>query len=96
MRHRVFAIAGADQRSATPEQLGEILDEALKDKAVGVIAVDERLLKDAGHRPFRDMEATWKGVIVVVPPPEASCEVAEEYPQSLIRRAIGYHVRITQ
>ena len=90
-----FAVAGADQRTTTPEQLGEILAEALKDEAVGVIAVDERLLKDARPRPFRSMEAAWKGVFVVLPPPEAVCEVVEEYLQSLIRRAIGYHVRIT-
>ncbi len=91
-----FAVAGADQRAATPERLGEILAEALKDEAIGVIAVDERLLKDAGPRPFRGMETAWKGVFVVLPPPEAVCEIVEEYLQSLIRRAIGYHVRIAQ
>lgn len=91
-----FAVAGAEQRSATPEELGGILDEAVKDERVGVIAVDERLLKDTDPRLFRVREAKWSGVFVVVPPPEPSGKAAEEYLQSLISRAIGYHVRITR
>lgn len=89
-----FGLAAAQQRVCGPEDLAGALDEAMKDEGVGVIAVDERLLKGAGRQALGEREGGWPGVLVVLPPPEFAAYEAEEYIMELIRRTIGYHVRL--
>jgi vacuolar-type H+-ATPase subunit F/Vma7 len=89
-----FGLAAAQQRVCAPEDLHGALEAAMEDEAVGVIAVDERLLKAAGRQVLAEREARWPGVLVVLPPPEFAEYRAEEYITELIRRTIGYHVRL--
>jgi len=89
-----FALASAEQMAVAPGDFGRALDRAMGDERVGVIAVDERLLRDGGRRVLREREKGWPGVLVVLPPPEFVEYGAEEYLMDLIRRTIGYHVRL--
>lgn len=89
-----FALASAEQRSVGPEGLAQALDEAMAEGRFGVIAVDERLTREGGRRVMREREKDWPGVLVVLPPPEFVEYEPEEYLMDLVRRTIGYHVRL--
>jgi hypothetical protein len=43
---------------------------------------------------LREIEKGWHGVVVVLPSPVSTPAEVEDYASRLIRRAIGYHVRI--
>jgi V/A-type H+-transporting ATPase subunit F len=40
------------------------------------------------------MEKRWYGILLVLPAPERVGVEVEDYAMSLIKRAIGYHVRL--
>lgn len=93
---RGFLLAGATVVTAAPgEELGA-LRAALADPAVGVIAVEEELL---GHVPARLLaRARARGIPVLLPfaLPRRYGEEGRgrEYVAALIRRAIGYAIRL--
>lgn len=43
---------------------------------------------------LRDLEQTWNGAIVVVPAPGKAARPQDDYALRLIRRAIGYQIRL--
>jgi hypothetical protein len=43
---------------------------------------------------LREREQNWNGIMLVLPSPEILPAEAEDYASRLIRRAIGYHVRL--
>jgi vacuolar-type H+-ATPase subunit F/Vma7 len=88
-----FAIAGVAQRNGTRAQLPQLLHAACAAEDVGVIAVDERLIDPPIEEDIRELERNWRGVIVVVPPPGGAAG-RDDYARRLIRRAIGYQVRV--
>lgn len=88
-----FSLAGIVQHAIKSEEFEETLKMLVDDSDSGVIAIDERLLKDIDHIAFRKLEEKFKGVIVIVPSPEKPVEV-EDYLMRLIKRAIGYHMRL--
>lgn len=89
-----FALAGIDQYIAEPQELEEILGKAMSDPENGLIVIDERLTAGIDEERMREIEGAWHGVIVVLPSPLAGTGEIEDYAARLIRRAIGYHVRI--
>lgn len=89
-----FALAGVRQLSTPPEQLAGILADATTDPTTGLLAVDERLLDRATQQQLEDIERREPVAVVVLPAPAAATKLIEDYALRLIRRAIGYQVRV--
>jgi V/A-type H+-transporting ATPase subunit F len=91
-----FALAGVRQLAAAAEELPAVLRELASDPAIGVVIVDERLVSGIVQDLLRDMARRWSGLVIVLPAPErAGRGEAEDYVLQLIRRAIGYQVRLS-
>ncbi len=89
-----FAMAGVQQVICRAEQLEATLTTVLAEPETCLVIVDERLI---GHMPeerFHEMEKRWSGILMVLPAPEAGRPPGEDYALRLIRRAIGYQVRL--
>jgi vacuolar-type H+-ATPase subunit F/Vma7 len=89
-----FALTGVRQRTLLPEQLPADLKALLDDPRVGLVVVDERLAAGAMQATLREMERHWPGVVVMLPAPREGARVEEDYVLRLIRRALGYQVRL--
>ncbi len=89
-----FASAGFEQLMTGREQAEEKLLQTADEADVGVIIIDERLLEGVDGERLRKLHEQWPGVLLVLPTPAGALPVAEDYLQQLIRRALGYHVRI--
>lgn len=90
-----FALAGVKQLVRTPQALDATLVELMGDPATGVIIVDERLVAGPTQQRIEDIERRWPGLVVVLPAPGKPQRPEEDYVLRLIRRAIGYQVRLT-
>ena len=89
-----FALTGVQQVLPAPGQVQARVRALLDDPGVGVVVLDERLA--AGELPaqLREIERRWPGLVVVLPAPEVAARLEEDYVLRLIRRAIGYQVRL--
>ena len=88
-----FSLCGSVQMVAMPGEAEALVRSSLADPESGVVVVDERLLPEIGDERFRELERRWFGILVVLPAPESGGETAD-YALRLIRRAIGYQVRL--
>jgi len=88
-----FALAGVQQLVRRREELDATLLELIADPATGAVIVDERLVGPT--RRIEDIERRWPGLVVVLPTPGKPQRPEEDYVLRLIRRAIGYQVRLT-
>lgn len=88
-----FACCGAVQHAVAPGQVEVVLSQVLAEPENGVVILDERLVAEVGEERLRAIEQHWPGVLVVLPAPERGA-VEEDYAARLIRRAVGYHVRV--
>lgn len=93
---RGFQLAGARVVTAAPGEELAAIRELLGDPALGVLAVEEELLGRVPQRRLR--RARERGVPVLLPfaLPRRYGEAGRgrEYVAALIRRAIGYAVRL--
>jgi vacuolar-type H+-ATPase subunit F/Vma7 len=89
-----FSLSGVPQRIAEPADAEAALKETMAEPDVGLAIVDERLLKDLPDEELRELEKAWQGILLVLPSPEKPPAEVEDYAARLIRRAIGYHVRL--
>ena len=89
-----FSLAGGTQLLATPEEAESVIQQTMGDPECGTAIVDERLLTVMGEERFRELERKWSGVLIVLPSPERAEKGEEDYAERLIRRVIGYHVRV--
>ncbi len=89
-----FSLAGARQLTATSQQAEELLRATIADPLVAVVVIDERLVKTIDSKRFNELEVNWRGLLVTLPAPEWDSAGEEDYLQRLIRRALGYHVRL--
>lgn len=90
-----FSLAGVTQLMAAPDEAEAAVRQSMDDPDCGVVILDERLLAGIDEERFREMEERWFGVLVVLPAPEKGTKGAEDYAERLIRKVIGYHVRLT-
>ena len=90
-----FSISRATQYITTPDEAEALLLQILADPATGVVIIDERLLAKIEEERLRELERRWFGVLVVLPSPgKPGGPEEEDYALRMIRRAIGYHVRL--
>lgn len=89
-----FSLAGVTQYISTEKEAEDTLKKALAEPDAGVIVIDERLTKGIDEEEIQKMEKKWYGVLLILPAPEKPVIEMEDYALRLIRRAIGYHVRL--
>jgi vacuolar-type H+-ATPase subunit F/Vma7 len=90
-----FALAGVRQVTSVPAELEATLGELLRDPATGVVIVDERLVAGPAQQRLRELERRSAALVVVLPAPGEAARIEEDYVLRLIRRAIGYQVRLS-
>ena len=91
---RGFLLAGVSQHAVPAGEAEGKLRELMQDPDMGLIVIDERLLRSLDDERLRELERGWRGVVLSLPSPEKAVPEAEDYATRLIRRAIGYHVRL--
>ncbi len=89
-----FSLAGSMQLTIKPEQAEQMLRQTIADQDIGVVVIDERLVKTIAEKDFAELEQSWRGLLVTLPAPMHKVDAEEDYLQRLIRRALGYHVRL--
>ena len=89
-----FSLAGALQLTVKVSEAEAQLRKTLADSDVGVVVIDERLAKRIPEADFVALEHSFPGLLVTLPAPATDPDAAEDYLQRLIRRALGYHVRL--
>lgn len=90
---RGFACCGAIEHTVARGQVAATLTQALVEAENGVVILDERLIPEAGEEMVHTLEERWPGVLVVLPAPDQN-GASEDYALRLIRRAIGYQVKV--
>ena len=88
-----FSLAGTQQLTVAAERAEELLRQTIADADVGVVVIDERLVRSIDAKYFSELEKSWRGLLVTLPAPEL-LGGSDDYLQRLIRRALGYHVRL--
>lgn len=104
MRHMVFVIpedvrlgfnlAGLRELACSPAELAQTVRELMGEEQVSLIVVDERLLARSGAEDLHILGKNWRGILLVLPALAAEEVVHEDYAMQLIKKAIGYHVRL--
>jgi V/A-type H+-transporting ATPase subunit F len=90
-----FSLTGVEQRVTPSAELMKALRDITSEANAGVIVIDERLIETAMREALAVLERKWSGAIVLLPAPEKEAHAAEDYVLQLIRRAIGYQVRLS-
>jgi len=90
-----FSLAGTRHCTVSGEEAEQALQRAMAEPDTGLVVLDERLIKGMGEERLRELEKQWDGIIITLPSPEGPEGEAEDFALSLIRRAIGYQVRLT-
>ncbi len=90
-----FALAGVRQVVADAEEVVAALRSLAREPLIGVVMLDERLAAPAAREQLREMDRRWPGVAIVLPAPHRAQVREEDYVLQLIRRAIGYQVRLS-
>lgn len=88
-----FSLTGMTQVTVDSVQAEDLLRQTIADSDVGVIVIDERLVKAIDARDYSALEKHWRGLLVTLPAPEHEM-LEDDYLQRLIKRALGYHVRL--
>lgn len=89
-----FRLAGVRQIVSGPETVRETVGAALRDEDNGLVVLDERLARTIPDEDLQALDRPRQAVLAVLPSPRAEAEPAEDPLAQLIRRTIGYHVRI--
>ena len=91
-----FSAAGFEQLLTDSRSALGTMQQAVTEVDVGVVIVDERLLEGIDDQTLHQLQQGWRGIFLVLPTPTGALPVEEDYLQRLIRRALGYHVRIRE
>ena len=95
-----FSLTGLPQTAVEMADAEEALQRSMADPDVGLVIIEERLMsrgqtgQGMSHERVQELEQGWHGILLVLPAPEKPPEDVEDYTSRLIRRAIGYHVRL--
>ncbi len=89
-----FSLAGVSQLVLEPEEVDGTLAKIVQQAETGVVIIDERLVPAIPEKKLREIEKRWPGLVIVLPAPEKPETEVEDYALRLVRRAIGYQVRL--
>lgn len=89
-----FSLGGISQHAVQVGDAEETLQKVLAEPDSGLVIIDERLLQGMTEERIRELEHGWSGILLVLPSPEKPPAEIEDYAARLIRRAVGYHVRL--
>jgi len=89
-----FSLAGISQFAGEAGEEENMLKTAMDEPDTGLIIIDERLIRGMAEERLREIEKRWSGILLVLPSPRKPAAEMEDYAARLIRRAIGYHVRL--
>jgi V/A-type H+-transporting ATPase subunit F len=89
-----FRLSGVPQHITEVSETEEALKQTMAQPDNGLVIVDERLLQGMPDERMRELEQSWQGILLVLPSPVKPPAEVEDYAARLIRRAIGYHVRL--
>lgn len=89
-----FSLAGVSQLAGEVGEAENMLKTAMDEPDTGLIIIDERLIRGMAEERLREIEKRWSGILLVLPSPRKPVAEMEDYAARLIRRAIGYHVRL--
>ncbi len=94
-----FSLTGVEVREATSETAAQVLRETIDKGNVGLIAINEDFIKGFDQRMMRIVTESEMPLIIPFPPvvySEEKRDVEESYAAQLIRKAIGYHIKLTK
>jgi len=89
-----FRLSGIAHQVTKEEDAEDVLRKLMAEPETGLVVVDERLIRGVPESKLREMEKRWYGMLLVLPSPEKFGVEIEDYAMRLIKRAIGYHVRL--
>lgn len=89
-----FSLAGVTHHVIAGDDAEGYLRKTLEEEDTGLVVMDERLIRGINDERLREMEERWYGVLLVLPAPKKAGITAEDYALRLIRKAIGYYVRL--
>ncbi len=91
-----FSLTGVPQHAVDEKAFEATLDRVMEEPENGLVIIDERLVSNGGtfEERMRELERAWPGILLVLPSPVKPPAEVEDYAARLIRRAIGYHVRL--
>jgi len=89
-----FHLAGITQYAVALPEAEDAISKATDEPETGLVIVDERIVKSLTEERLREIQRRWSGILLVLPSPEKPSADEEDYALRLIRRAIGYHVRV--
>lgn len=89
-----FALAGATQYVIEPAELRKTLSNVFALQQSGLIIVDERLTEVLDDDELKNLDRRFGGILLILPAPVRGSGPVEDYAARLIRRAIGYQLKI--
>lgn len=89
-----FGLAGMSQYVTRQEDAEDLLEKIMSGPDAGLVVIDERMTRGIDDERMREMEDRWSGILLVLPSPVKPAAEVEDYAARLIRKAIGYHVRL--
>lgn len=90
-----FSLAGVNQLITSVKETEDVLRRVMAESEAVIMVVDERLLKGIDGKKLSDIEERWHGIFLILPAPEKEVEM-EDTAVRLIKRAIGYHLRLVK
>ncbi len=91
-----FALAGVPVFEATDgTDAARRIEHLMEDVSAGVVLIDEPLYRDLPEEVQRTLRRSASPVVIPVPGPDWAAEsTAHEYIVEILRRAIGYRVKL--
>ncbi len=86
-----FSLAGFRQYECTDSELEQLLDKLTDTDEFGLYVIDERLINE---NKLSEMEKNRDMVFVIMPPPAKMITKREDYAARLLRKTIGYHIKL--
>ena len=86
-----FSLAGFRQYECTDSELEQLLDKLTDTDEFGLYVIDERLINE---NKLSEIEKNRDMVFVIMPPPAKMITKREDYAARLLRKTIGYHIKL--
>jgi V/A-type H+-transporting ATPase subunit F len=89
-----FKLTGVSHYVTQEKDAESTIRKIIREPDTGLVVVDEKLIKGISEEILKEIEKSWHGILVVLPSPERPEADIEDYAARLIRRAVGYHVKL--